>query len=241
MRTRVVLLCTILLQWIPASVLSAPIPFARCFELASRQHDVDLDLLMAVAYQESSWKPEARSEANAHGIMQIRWPVTARHLGTSNLAELYNPCLNIDLGARYLNELALRYNGDMDLMLAAYNYGPTRITSQKDIPTGVLRYIDSVKKYRTRILKRMNSPVIGSVTESGTTIELIRFTHYRRAFRYLSSLKAHVPGAVLSLSQYQGHSIILLNVESTTASAHYRLARLLPDIYQSERISRGMH
>ena len=231
MSIRMALVCACLIQCIPVRVFSDPIPFESCFELASRQHDVEVDLLMAVAYQESNWKADARSEANAHGIMQIRWPLTARHLGSKRVAELYNPCLNINLGARYLNELTLKYNGDIDLTLAAYNYGPTRITRQEDIPASVLGYVERVKKYRKRILKQMNRPAIRAVTESSAEVELIRFTHHQRAIRTLSNLRTQVPGAALSLSKHQEHSIIFLNTEHTTAVAHYRLARLLPDIY----------
>ena len=102
-------------------------PYASCFGAAALRYDLPETLLLAVARGESDFKATARSRANAHGVMQILWPDTARHLGIYRLSELYDPCANIDAGARYLKELRARYNGNLHLALAAYNYGPRRI------------------------------------------------------------------------------------------------------------------
>jgi len=235
MNIRIVIVSTILIQAIALQVNARPIPFESCFELASRQHQVKIDLLMAVAYQESSWKADARSNANAHGVMQIQWPETAHHLGSRRVAELYNPCLNINLGARYLRELTDKYNGDTSLVLAAYNYGPTRIKSKNDIPHRVQGYINSVRRHQDRIQKQISLPsnLLSSLSAetSNRLIELIRFSQHQRALRYLSSLQGQVPGAALSFSRKENHSIIFLNQKLTTTEARYRLARLLPDLY----------
>jgi len=111
-----------------ASAATKRYPYQGCFELAARAYDVPVELLLAVAATESNWNPDARSHANAHGIMQIQWPGTARRLGFERVAELYNPCLNIDAGARYLRELLDSHNGSVGRALAAYNYGPARIS-----------------------------------------------------------------------------------------------------------------
>ena len=96
---------TIMLVVTPLPEMAEKIPFLRCFEIASERHAVPLDTLIGVARVESDFDPVARSGANAHGIMQIRWPLTARHLGVRRVSELYNPCVNIDIGAGYLAEL----------------------------------------------------------------------------------------------------------------------------------------
>ena len=123
---------------------AAKYPYQSCFEVASTLHEVPLDVLLAVAATESAWNPDARSAANAHGIMQIQWPGTARHLGVTRLSELYNPCLNIELGARYLRELLDANGGDLERALAAYNYGPTRIAAAEELPSGARRYVSAV-------------------------------------------------------------------------------------------------
>jgi hypothetical protein len=116
-------------------------PHSTCFKAAALQYDLPETLLLAIARGESDFEPAARSRANAHGVMQILWPDTARHLGIHRLSELYDPCTNIDAGARYLRELLDRYDGNTHLALAAYNYGPGRIaTNGIGVPPGAEWY-----------------------------------------------------------------------------------------------------
>jgi soluble lytic murein transglycosylase-like protein len=116
-------------------------PHATCFKAAAIAHDIPETLLLAVARGESDFNPTARSKANAHGVMQILWPGTANDLGIHRLSELYEPCTNIDAGARYLKGLITRFDGNLHLALAAYNYGPGRIeANQSSIPSGANWY-----------------------------------------------------------------------------------------------------
>ncbi len=127
-------------------------PYSSCFGAAAIEHNLPLTLLLAVARGESDFEATARSRANAHGVMQIRWPVTAKHLGIDRLSKLYDPCTNIDAGARYLRELFDRYDGNLHLAIAAYNYGPNRIpVNAGAIPSGaewysgyIFRHLDYV-------------------------------------------------------------------------------------------------
>jgi len=102
-----------------------PIPgrFRPAFEQAARQTGLPLALLAAVANVESSLDPEARSPAGAHGLFQIL-PSTARALKL----DVSTPEKNILAGARYLKILERRFRAT-DLMLAAYNAGPTAVTN----------------------------------------------------------------------------------------------------------------
>jgi soluble lytic murein transglycosylase len=81
---------------------------------------------------ESAWASDARSGADARGLMQLL-PGTAalvarRHgLDWGGDDTLYDPTVNIALGTRYLAELAARYNGSPWLASAAYNAGPNRV------------------------------------------------------------------------------------------------------------------
>jgi hypothetical protein len=118
-------------------------PFFSCFERSAIVNQLPLSLLLAVARGESDFKATAISKANAIGIMQIRWPVTAKHLGITNKKDLFNPCVNINAGAKYIKELLTRYHNNAYLALAAYNYGPGRIgtTAQHNsIPNGAKWY-----------------------------------------------------------------------------------------------------
>jgi soluble lytic murein transglycosylase-like protein len=170
-------------------------PYQSCFEVASRLHDVPLDLLLAVAATESAWNPDARSHANAHGIMQIQWPGTARHLGVTRVSELYNPCLNIELGSRYLRELIDRNDGDVTRALASYNYGPSRIESLAALPAGASRYVELVAGQRQRILQR--SAATGAKAAVATDA-VMRFDRAARARRYADTLNARITSARFS-------------------------------------------
>jgi len=118
-------------------------PFETCFRSAAREYKLPLSLLLAVTRGESDFNPRAKSDRNCYGLMQIQWPGTAGHLGIKRLADLYNPCINIRAGARYLRELLDRYQGNLHLALAAYNYGPSRIpvnAGPNSIPEGARWY-----------------------------------------------------------------------------------------------------
>ena len=71
----------------------------------------------------------AVSEAGAVGVMQIRWPLTAKHLRIESRRRLFDPCVNIDAGARYMGELLDRFDGNLHTSLIAYNMGPARVAA----------------------------------------------------------------------------------------------------------------
>jgi hypothetical protein len=128
-------------------------PYQSCFEAAAERHDLPLTLLLAVARGESNFDPRAVSHANAHGLMQILWPATARELGFERMAELYEPCRNVDAGARYLKGLLERYDGNLHLALAAYNYGPGRISPTGErIPRGAEWYSGYIHRHLDFVL-----------------------------------------------------------------------------------------
>lgn len=128
-------------------------PHATCFGAAAIEHELPETLLLAVARGESDFVATARSRANAHGVMQIRWPVTAKHLGIHRLSNLYDPCTNIDAGARYLKELLTRYDDNLHLALAAYNYGPSRIAADgRSIPAGATWYSGYIYRHLNYVL-----------------------------------------------------------------------------------------
>lgn len=190
-------------------------PYQSCFNIAARMHDVDVDLLLAVAAVESAMNADARSHKNAHGIMQIQWPGTARHLGVKRLSELYNPCLNIELGARYLRELIDGTGGDIQRALAAYNYGPGRIARSPELPEGALGYARKVASQRSRI-----RAATGIELEKITTSNPVSFASKTRAQRFAGSLNKRITGASFVTNRDpQGNYQVRMNIATGGLSA----------------------
>lgn len=128
-------------------------PYDDCFRRSAATHDLPVTLLLAVARGESDFNPRAVSRANALGLMQILWPGTAQHLGIYRRTDLFQPCTNIDAGARYLKELLTHYRGDLHRTLAAYNYGPSRVPVRgTNIPNGAQWYSGYIYRHLTYVL-----------------------------------------------------------------------------------------
>lgn len=98
------------------------------FEQAARTADIDVDLLRAVAWNESHFHADAISPKGALGLMQLM-PATAAALGI----DPRDPDANVHGGARYL-ALQLQKFGSVPLALAAYNAGPGAVLRWGGIP-----------------------------------------------------------------------------------------------------------
>lgn len=97
---------------------------------AAERHNVDPALVRAVIETESNWNPSARSRKGAVGLMQLI-PSTAQRFGANDAS---NPKQNVEAGVRYLKTLLERYNGNLDLALAAYNAGEGAVDRAGGIP-----------------------------------------------------------------------------------------------------------
>jgi hypothetical protein len=97
---------------------------------AADRHRVDPALIRAVIETESHWNPSAVSRKGAAGLMQLI-PTTAERFG---VFDVFNPQENIDAGVRYLKKLLERYNGNLDMALAAYNAGEGAVDRAHGIP-----------------------------------------------------------------------------------------------------------
>jgi soluble lytic murein transglycosylase-like protein len=98
-----------------------PVKFRPAFARAAHDTGFQLSMLVAVAQVESSFRPDARSRADARGLLQVL-PSTAAELKL----DVNHPTENVLAGARYLKLLLDRYHRT-DLALAAYNAGPTLV------------------------------------------------------------------------------------------------------------------
>ena len=136
----------------PENALEDPLaamPYQDCFASAADRYQIDDALLMGIAIVESSMDPDAVSSADALGLMQIKWPITATHLGITDRRALFDPCTNIDAGARYLRELlddlaAFSPQPRRRLALASYRLGPNGFDPNVPLPANAQDYIEKV-------------------------------------------------------------------------------------------------
>ncbi len=116
---------------VPENVVKAYLPLRWTQELnvAGREFGLDPWVLAGLARQESIFNARARSPAGARGAVQLM-PGTARGhavaLGLGRTPDLYDPAINLRLGARELSHL-IKVFGEIEPALAAYNAGESRV------------------------------------------------------------------------------------------------------------------
>jgi len=86
-------------------------------------YHVDPALIRSVIHAESAFDPSAVSRAGAMGLMQLM-PDVAEAFGVEHP---FDPRENIMAGARLLRELLDQHHGNIPLVLASYNAGPTAV------------------------------------------------------------------------------------------------------------------
>ena len=97
---------------------------------SASRHQVDPDLVRAIVRVESNYNPYAVSSRGAQGLMQLI-PATARRFG---VRDAFDPSANLEGGIRYLKHLMELYDGDLELVLAAYNAGENAVSRYNGVP-----------------------------------------------------------------------------------------------------------
>jgi soluble lytic murein transglycosylase-like protein len=96
-----------------------PTKYGDHVQAAAKETQVDPALIHAVIAVESGYNPSARSSAGAVGLMQLM-PGTAKRYGVKDRLD---PAQSIRGGARYLRDLQVLFDNNLQLVLAAYNAG----------------------------------------------------------------------------------------------------------------------
>ena len=111
------------------------------------EYRLNPNLVLALIEVESNFDPYARSPKNAQGLMQLI-PATAERFG---VADVWDPEQNIRGGMAYLSWLMRYFDGDLELVLAAYNAGEGAVERHDGIPP----YAET-QGYVRRIIERLN-------------------------------------------------------------------------------------
>lgn len=131
-----------------------PLKYEQIVRGHARNYRLDPALLAAVIYQESKFRPDAKSESGAIGLMQLQ-PETAKGIairtGGSRFqtSDLYVPEINVRYGSWYLRHLLDKYE-DEKTALAAYNAGQRNVDEWRAAGKGIQfsetrAYVDRVE------------------------------------------------------------------------------------------------
>ncbi|HXP27333.1 MAG TPA: transglycosylase SLT domain-containing protein, partial [Steroidobacteraceae bacterium] len=137
-------------------MLRYPRPFLDDVSRAAKLAQLPQDWILGVMRQESLFRKDAVSRADARGVMQMV-PATASavarrwHLSSPGRDGLFDPSIAVPLGAAYLRELLDRYGEQLSLSLAAYDAGPAAVARwlpQKTMDADV--WIENIPYNETR-------------------------------------------------------------------------------------------
>ncbi|WP_320046053.1 transglycosylase SLT domain-containing protein [uncultured Ilyobacter sp.] len=123
---------------------------------AANKYDMEEALIYSVILQESVFEPSLISKAGATGLMQIMLS-TAKDMNPDiTQEELLAPDTNIDLGARYLKKLLVKFDGNVPKTVAAYNAGAGNVVKWSSDEKGDLDIekipFSETKKYVKRVI-----------------------------------------------------------------------------------------
>ena len=133
---------------IPAGLTEKP--FAELIHAAAQNAGLEQELIHAVIAVESAYRQDAKSVKGAVGLMQVL-PETAQRYGIRDPAKSARD--NLKAGTLYLKDLMQMFNGQLELVLAAYNAGenvvlrygrkiPPYPETQRYVPAVLSRYFE---------------------------------------------------------------------------------------------------
>ena len=128
-------------------------PLRKVLVRYAQENGLPADLVMALAWVESSWRTGVTSDAGAIGVMQLMpntVTFTSRNLlGLSHNLDPRNATSNIRMGTRFLRHLVDRNGGNYRRALVAYNQGITSLRSNGPYRMAEV-YADRVLALRSR-------------------------------------------------------------------------------------------
>jgi soluble lytic murein transglycosylase-like protein len=119
----------------------------------AQENGLPADLVMSLAWVESSWRRTAESDVGAIGVMQLM-PDTVEYvsktlLGLHTNLDPRNATSNVRMGTKYLRHLVNEYRGNVRQALIAYNQGLTSLSTRGSFGVAE-RYADRVLAVRSQ-------------------------------------------------------------------------------------------
>ena len=147
----------------------------------AQEAGIDPSWAYAILRAESAWMSDARSGADARGLMQLL-PSTAALVAKRNGISwgggdtLFDPVTNIILGTRYLAQMAERFSGSIWLASAAYNAGPGKVDqwleARGTLPADIFVATIPYKETREYVARVMSFAVIYDWRQHGNAVPL---------------------------------------------------------------------
>jgi len=131
-----------------------PLKYEDFIRTYSTKYNVDPTLVAAVILQESRFNPNSVSGAGAQGLMQFM-PSTAatmaKETGRWPNYNIFDAETSVEFGAAHIRDLLVKYNGNVDLALYAYNTGTGNADRFIKSPMSISNYsyVKRIKNYQT--------------------------------------------------------------------------------------------
>ena len=174
--------------------------YQALIQQVATEYNIDWQLLAAISYQESHWKPRARSPTGVRGMMMLTRP-TAKEMGIKNRLDAEQ---SLRGGARYFNKIKQRISErvlEPDrswFALAAYNVGlghvedARKITaSRKGNPDKWADLKDNLPLLRKRRWYKNTKHGYARGNEPVTYVQNIR--HYYNVLNWTELAKSRTP------------------------------------------------
>lgn len=165
---------------------------------AGARNQIDPDFIRSVIKAESGFHQNAVSRKGALGLMQLM-PGTAAEMGITNP---FDPRSNVEGGTKYLRDLLVKYNFDVNKALAAYNAGPKRVDQYHGIPpyyetqayvSRIIRDFNRQKIAKNPALAKKAAATKGRTAASGATAGRTRASKPRTTDAHGTPATASIP------------------------------------------------
>jgi soluble lytic murein transglycosylase-like protein len=167
---------------VPTVSNTASDPISALITVISGNHGVDPALVRAMIKAESNFNRWAVSSKGALGLMQLI-PTTGARYG---VRDFFDPQQNIEGGVRYIRFLLEKFNGNLDLSLAAYNAGENLVERLGRIPP-IRETQDYVRRVRAAYGKS-SAPAVAAMSVSKPESQQIFRTVDERGVIHFSNI-----------------------------------------------------